>query len=467
MATFKARLVKPIDVVENFDGTFSSVVKENIDTDNRIIKNVCVMGTPKSKNGRTYTENAMGKITTLTEGTKCFINHPSKTELKDRDGVRDLKDWVGVFRGARREGAKILSNLHVRESYFDLVRDIATMQPAQVGNSINARVKIFTGDDGKESVADVDMLRSVDLVANAATTQSLFESAIDKNFDPELEIIIASYEGVLEGLLKDQIDNEKLQREISDLIWSAGELARDVIRKSEIDSVDKKDKIKGIYADLSTEIDRKLGKTKTSSSKEGEQNKDGGNKRMDINTLKSEHPELLAAIEKSAVDQFKKDQDIETTKSRMDELQATLDELKSLKEEIEKEKTELQKTIDSLNSENKDLKAELDEIKTAEKGAAKKAKVQEMITESKLPKDAISEVFVETLMALEEDEVDGTVVTFEEQAKLMLDDRKKVWNLGSSKVKGCGDEFVEESDKGKKTVTDTDVDDFASKKKRR
>ena len=150
------------------------------------INGVCLFGTRKSQNKRIYEDSAIDDLARLADGVKCFINHPSKSELKERDGVRDLRDWLGVFESTHRDGEKVLGNLQVREAYRDLVNDLIALQPTAVGMSINARVKSGTRQDGMESIVNVDALRSVDLVSNAATTRSLFESALTANKDEDL-----------------------------------------------------------------------------------------------------------------------------------------------------------------------------------------------------------------------------------------------------------------------------------------
>jgi hypothetical protein len=168
------------DVVERYDDMFMDIEEDSLDAENRIIKNFCVMGKKESENGYTYTDKAQSTLATLINGSKVFINHPSKSEFKDRDGVRDLKDWAGNLYNGRQDGDKVIADFHVRGSYWPLVEDIATMKPAKVGGSINSRVRVFTDEEGKESIVDIDKLHSTDLVASAATTQNLWESTKEK-----------------------------------------------------------------------------------------------------------------------------------------------------------------------------------------------------------------------------------------------------------------------------------------------
>src|SRR4030067_3041308 len=175
-------LVKSQQLKEEFshDMTFKEA---NIDSENKMINGVCLFGRRESANGRTYLDKAIESIANFSNGTRCFINHISKSEMVDRSGVRDLRDWVGVFEGSNKKGDAVFANLKVREAYWDLVKDIALLKPKGIGHSIDARVKVYKDNNGKENVADVESLRSVDLVSSAATTNNLFEATLKDNID--------------------------------------------------------------------------------------------------------------------------------------------------------------------------------------------------------------------------------------------------------------------------------------------
>lgn len=160
------------DIIDSFNSTFSAI---EADAGTHTLRKVAIMGTPISKNGYSYSTQAMDSLAAKSNGTKVFLNHPAKDEAKKRDGVRDLRDFVGVFRNARRDGTKVTGDLVVREAYWPLLRDIASMAPQGIGMSLNAQVTMTKGQDGKESVGDISLLRSIDLVASAATCDNLFE----------------------------------------------------------------------------------------------------------------------------------------------------------------------------------------------------------------------------------------------------------------------------------------------------
>ncbi len=154
------------EVNENYDKCFMESV---IDEDRKTIRGVVLFGTKKSKNKRTYSENAVNDLVDQSEGIKIFVNHNTKND------VRDLRDWIGVANNVSRRGDKIKADVTCREEYFPLLRDVALLQPSNVGMSLNARCSVRSDSEG-EVIESVKLLRSYDAVSSAATTFSLFES---------------------------------------------------------------------------------------------------------------------------------------------------------------------------------------------------------------------------------------------------------------------------------------------------
>jgi hypothetical protein len=262
------------DVTDQWSDAMAEVTETGIDSDNKIIKGVCVFGRRESDNGYTYLDKAITTLTKLVEGVKVFINHPSKSETKDRDGVRDLRDWAGIYTSPRREGDKIFADLNARESYWDLLEDIALMKPAKVGNSINSRVKIYVDQTGKESVVDIDKLHSVDLVASGATIDNLWESTDDslnleeQQLNEQVAKVIEEFfpkllENIKEGILSDRIKQDDVQRQADRLLWKANDMIYNILRDKELKSFrDRRDQINSILDDLESELGKILPKIK-------------------------------------------------------------------------------------------------------------------------------------------------------------------------------------------------------------
>jgi len=449
---FSGHRVLTREVTENID-IFEGIKEDNIDIENKTIKNMCVMGTPHSKNGYTYSERAMKTLSVLTEGAACYANHPSKTEYEDRDGVRNVNHWIGVFYNPRKEGEKVFADLKVRDTQecWDLVYDMAILKPKGFGNSINSRVKVFQDPEtGQESIVDIDRLNSVDLVSQAATTDNFFESDTSEKEEDEIKAIYDELD-LDEGILSDKMKEREKQRAIDRLQWDANDIVDEILRDKDKTLKVKKDEIGSVLDDLEKEINKILNgkvkkkedadKTKKEEAKKNDIDKDNKNKdninkeeQMDfegltIDQLKKDRPDIVEKIENAVKD--------EDRTSKLEAQNKDLDkELADTKEAHEKATT---KIVD-LEDENKELKKENDEYKTKELKAAKEAFITEKIKDSELPDDAISEYFWTDLMSKDEKGIEAAIK-----------DRKKVWTgKETGEVKNSGDEFKYASDKDKK-----------------
>ena len=292
------------DVREEWPDPMAEVEEASIDTTNHIIKGVCLFGRRESDNGYTYQDKAIQKLVQLAEGSKVFLNHPSRSEFKDRDGVRDIRDWAGVYYNPRRNGDKVFADLHAREAFFPLLKDIALMRPDKVGNSINSRVRVFVDEQGKESVVDMDVLHSVDMVASGATIDNLWEST-SENIDTETtqvriegmsimeEHLPCLFADIIEGVLADKIKADEIRSKTSRLLWNANDLIYDILhdRESKYKTFTaKKDAVGSVLDDLEKELN-KVGKQVKKGESEEVENP------LDNITLEPPIPEELMHIE--------------------------------------------------------------------------------------------------------------------------------------------------------------------------
>lgn len=463
-------LIKNQDITEDIQAPFAEVKEGAIDPDNRTIRGVCVFGTRESANNRIYQNKAIESLAKHTSGAKMFLNHPTNAEMKDSGGVRRIQDWAGVFSNARRDGDKVFADLRVREAYWDLVEDIAHMAPKNVGHSINARVKLFTDEKGMESVVDLDSLKSVDLVSSAATTSSLFEAAQEKAAEHgELEIFLPLVESHIEakfrerlakeGVLTDQIAADKIRREINDLNWSAVSLIEDCLwlrgkyKDKDLKMDDKKKEITSILDDLDKEIAKRVTKIKDEEGKESME--------ITLEMLKKDYPQIVESIlaeTKTAGEMDRVKKELAT----VTEAKAALEKQAGEKDKVIKEQTDkivgLEKTV-------KEQAIALDKYAVTEKLAAKKVMVEKILSESKMPKEAQTEVFMGQLMAVEERKDGEKVVTVEEQVKILVADRLAFVNASKGKVTNLGEDFNPASvwdKKSTKTVEEA-AKDFENK----
>lgn len=145
-----------------------------IDRDASEIRGVKLIGL-ESQNGRTYSAEALKKAMPLYEGAKVNVNHPEKGPASPRD----YRDRLGSIHGVQfREGASpgLYGTLRFNPKHpiaEQLLWD-AENNPGVVGFSHNAEGR-STRRGGRSIVEEISKVRSVDLVADPATTLSLRE----------------------------------------------------------------------------------------------------------------------------------------------------------------------------------------------------------------------------------------------------------------------------------------------------
>jgi hypothetical protein len=148
-----------------------------VDAEKGIIYGVHLCGF-QSKNGGTYPKTALEAALGMYEGTKCNINHPDR----DNPGKdRRVEDRFGVYHNPTMGTDGVYADLHYLKEHplASVVCEAAERMPEALGFSQNARsVQVPDGEGGiiHESITRV---RSVDLVADPATTGSIFESLND------------------------------------------------------------------------------------------------------------------------------------------------------------------------------------------------------------------------------------------------------------------------------------------------
>jgi ribosomal protein L12E/L44/L45/RPP1/RPP2 len=145
-----------------------------VDRDKGVIYGVKVVGF-KSKNGGVYPRACLEAAQTMYEGARCNLNHPRR----DAPGVdRDVEDRFGIFHNPRIGEDGAYADLHYLKShpFAQQACEAAESMPEVFGFSHNAKtIQVPDGNGGiiHESITRV---RSVDLVADPATTSSIFES---------------------------------------------------------------------------------------------------------------------------------------------------------------------------------------------------------------------------------------------------------------------------------------------------
>lgn len=160
---------------ETFNESFAQVIEGKFDEKQLVIHDMVILG-PISKNGYRYPKETQEEARPLFEGAKAYLNHPTAKEMGEARRVQDL---IGEHRNIRVKNDKTYSDLHLLNN--PTVRDyvlpiLGEGKTHLAGNSIVVRGSRKKDDNGIEYVSKIHAARSVDLVAEPATTNGLFES---------------------------------------------------------------------------------------------------------------------------------------------------------------------------------------------------------------------------------------------------------------------------------------------------
>ena len=148
-------------------------LKIGIDRSAGMVRGVKILGI-ESRNGRTYLPQAIHDAVPLYEEAKVNVNHDPKQPL----APRDYRDRIGVIRNVSvREGEGLFADFHFNPKH-ELAEQFlwdAEHAPENVGFSHNVTAQVAR--EGERFVVEKILeVKSVDLVADPATTSGLFES---------------------------------------------------------------------------------------------------------------------------------------------------------------------------------------------------------------------------------------------------------------------------------------------------
>ncbi|HEX6961071.1 MAG TPA: hypothetical protein VF175_04340 [Lacipirellula sp.] len=137
-----------------------------------VLRGVKLIGL-ESLNGRRYRPAALSAAVSLYEGAKVNVNHPKDGPL----APRDYRDRLGVIRQVEfRAEEGLFGNLHYNPKHAlaeQLAWD-AENNPRNVGFSHNVLARLAR--EGEQTIVEaITHVQSIDLVADPAATQGLFE----------------------------------------------------------------------------------------------------------------------------------------------------------------------------------------------------------------------------------------------------------------------------------------------------
>lgn len=197
-----------------------------VDRAGGVIRDVKLIGF-KSKNNRTYPPNVLKNSVSVYEGAKVNLDHPER----DAAQPRKYSERFGVIRSARFvEGQGVFGDFHFNPKHplAEQVLWDAENNPEAMGFSHNAVVRSVRSRDGMDVAESILSVRSMDLVADPATTSSLFESE-DYSMDPNapaetasaadpLEVMIDSFAAKIAEIAKSDTDPKAKMQQIKDMI---------------------------------------------------------------------------------------------------------------------------------------------------------------------------------------------------------------------------------------------------------
>lgn len=137
-----------------------------------VIRGVKLLGL-RSKNGRRYQEEALSAAASLYEGAKVNINHPKGHPLSPRD----YQDRLGVISGVEfRPQQGLFGDLHFNPKHALSEQLMWDAEHASQNVGLSHNVLARTKREGDDTVVEaITKVQSIDLVADPATTQGLFE----------------------------------------------------------------------------------------------------------------------------------------------------------------------------------------------------------------------------------------------------------------------------------------------------
>lgn len=178
---------------------------QSVDRSAMVIRGAKIIGV-ESRNGRTYSDAALDKLTQFYEGQSVNVDH----DRSKPNPERKMSDGFGMLRNVQRRADGVYGDLHYlgEHTLAPVILERAERMPESFGLSHSAEGRVVR-KKGKLIVEDVEAVHSVDIVREPATTKGLFES--EGEFDMEIMTIREIVETVPSEtpgfeLLREQMD---------------------------------------------------------------------------------------------------------------------------------------------------------------------------------------------------------------------------------------------------------------------
>lgn len=343
------------------------------------VRGVKILGL-KSKNNREYTLEACRRSLSLYEGLRVNIDHPDKP-----NSSRSARDRFAKLKNVRVEADGLRGDLRYnpKMAWAEAFAWWAKNEPDMVGLSHNA---IGEGEhkDGVFVVDKIVEVRSVDIVADPATTQGLYESQGHPPMQVKLREWLKGFAPTL-----DVVKRKRVKKLLED-----GDYGDDMMEPPADDAggdtASPEDALwQGVRAAILAILDSDAS---------------ADDKSKKVRSYLKSHEKLTASGNSTDMD--------------------TEDDEEDEGEDDEEPKMEGKKPAkpSAKDAKLKELAEELDKLKAKDAIASKRERAHKAITEAKLPKEAVSDVFLESLLTSEE-----------KDWKRILEDRRSVLGVGKPK----------------------------------
>ena len=193
--------------------TAPSAVRLKIDKAQGILHGVKILGT-QSKNRRRYPVDTLKKAIPLYENAKVNLDHPDGDPAKPRS----YTDRLGVIKGVQLQDEQgLFADFHFNPNHplaEQLLWD-AEHAPTNVGFSHNVEA-VLRRENDEVIVDEIVAVRSVDLVADPATTAGLFESHDENTLNCDtIQKLEEQVESLTVSLAESRKQNESFQRSVN------------------------------------------------------------------------------------------------------------------------------------------------------------------------------------------------------------------------------------------------------------
>jgi hypothetical protein len=321
----------------------------------------------KSRNNRTYTREALIKAAHKYEGVKVNLDHNTGTD------PRKFSERFGRMVNVRMQNDGLYGDLQFNPAHplAEAFKWWIKNDPTAIGLSHNATAEVQNTATGGELVTEIRDVDSVDLVADPATTQGLFESYTERT-----RLMNEDETGMVPPAINTDMDTAPTGGdEGEDFASHLGNAIMAIINDASLSAADKRKKVLGAL------------KLMDDGAEPVAENEPDGD-------------EMAPPPEAQPIDEDEDMEDVEEADGDDENAQMEKDLLGD--EEPAGKAPPFKKKEESINPKVQALMAELDAYRVKESLGLKKTKLLQKCKEAKIPTEAVTAIFVSQLMRLKE-----------------------------------------------------------------